>query len=125
MIFSLKLEDKKTDKIYTVYRLDENGDIYKCKTIQSSNYISFLSKENGKFIVLEKDGFNNYDLEDTYENLTSLNDDIDTYRLFMEGMLMVMLIIFGFMNILYVLYLDKETNKLMFDCKRIFNEKIR
>ena len=125
MIFSLKLEDKKTDKIYTVYRLDENGDIYKCKTIQSSNYISFLSKENGKFVVLEKDGFNNYDLEDTYENLTSLNDDIDTYRLFMEGMLMVMLIIFGFMNILYVLYLDKETNKLMFDCKRIFNEKIR
>ncbi len=125
MIFSIKLENKKTNAIYTVYRLDEDGNIYKCKTMHSSNYISFLSKESGRYVVLEKDGFNNYDLEDGYENLTSLNDDIDTYRIFIEGMIMFMLIVFGYMNILYWVFLDKEINRINNDYKKIFSEKTR
>ena len=123
IIFSMKLENKKANAIYTVYRLDENDNIYKCKTIQSSNYIYFLSKENGKYVVLEKDGFNNYESEDNYENLTSINDDIDTYRIFIEGMIMFMLIIFGYMNILYAIYLNKELNRI--NNKKIFSEKTR
>ncbi|MBR2577622.1 MAG: bacterial Ig-like domain-containing protein, partial [Erysipelotrichaceae bacterium] len=106
VIISLKLEDKETDKTYSVYRLDDNGDIVKCKTTQTNSYIQFLTKKSGSFVILAKDSVNNYDLPDYKENITGDNSDPDNNGLFIFGAILAALAVCG--SILIIVYRNME-----------------
>lgn len=119
VIISIAPENKSLNKIYSVYRLDENGDIVKCKTIQSSNRIQFLTKESGVFALLEKDGFNTYNLPDYKENITAENSDPDNHDLFIMGVILMALIIYGTVLIIINYDLDKQKEKLYRDYRNL------
>ncbi len=107
MVYSIKPNDKTVDKIYSIYRID--GDkIVKCKTIQTSSYVKFLSKKAGKFILLSKDSSNNYDLEDYYENLNAENNSPDLHYMFLYGCALFAVIVYGLINIVLYMVLNKN-----------------
>lgn len=125
VVVSVKPTDKQTNKIYTVYRLDENGDIVKCKTTQTNNYIQFLTKKSGSFAILAKDSVNNYDLPDTYENITSFNSDPNYFDLFIFGSFTAVVIIYGFICILIYLNNNKKIETKTLNYRKTLLEKIK
>lgn len=125
VVISIKPTDKQTNKTYTVYRIDDNGDIVKCKTTQTNNYIQFLTKKSGSFAILAKDSVNNYDLPDTYENITSLNSDPDFHGIFMQGSFELLLIIYGFICILWYVRINKKTVNITAEIKKTLLNNIK
>lgn len=123
VVISIKPTNKQTDKTYTVYRIDDNGDIVKCKTTQTNNYIQFLTKKAGSFAILAKDSVNNYDLEDTYENITSLNSDPNFNNLFLFGAFGAIVIIYGIVCIVMHYDLEKKYLLKTLTHKNIFLDK--
>lgn len=122
IIISVKLQDKKTDKTYTVYHLDDDGNIIKCMTTQSKNYVSFMTRTEGDFMVLSLDSVNNYDIEDRYENMSIYNADPDNHSIFMVGGIIIAMGLIGFiMIIIYNLYKKTEYKKWN-DCKKLLLE---
>ena len=118
VVISVRLKDKETDKTYSVYRLDDNGDIVKCKTTQTNSYIQFLTKKSGSYVILSKDSVNNYDLPDYKENITGDNSDPDNNGLFIIGAIMAVFIIYGFILIIVYRNLERKEEKLWKDFKR-------
>ncbi len=77
-IVQISLEGLDTHKIYTVYSIDENGDVVKCRTSQSTNAIQFTTTNDGDFMILALDSSNDYTIDDPMIfNITTANADID------------------------------------------------
>lgn len=118
IIFQIKLQDKKDNKIYTVYHLDEDNNVIKCYTTQSDNYIQFMTRSEGNFVVLSKDSVNTYDFEDVSENISILNADEDNHLLFFEGILIVVTLVFGVIMIVGYKLLKKKEEEIWNDYKK-------
>lgn len=110
-IVQLDIDDKKSDCIYTVYHVDDNGDIIKSRTTQSDNYIQFVIYEDGDYVVLSMPGANNYHIDDMVEDLSYENMGFDNNRVNLEFMLGIFLILLSLIGILiyYVIYDLKDT----------------
>ena len=122
IIIELKIQDKKQDKIYTVYHLDDDNNVIKCMTTQSNNYISFMTRSEGDFMILSKDSFNTYEIKDAYENMSTLNADPDNHSLFLVGDIIISMGLYGFvMIIIYHLY-NRRREKKWNDYKKLLQE---
>lgn len=82
-VVQVAINDKQLDEIYSVYRLDDDGSVYKCRSSQTANYIQFLTDDDGDFMILAMDSQNVYDLADGNENISVLNHDIDIHGIFL------------------------------------------
>ena len=122
VVISLKLPNKKSNKTFTVYRMDDNGDIVKCKTTQSENYIKFLTKKSGDFAILSRDSVNNYDLPDSYENITSANSDPDNHELFLLGSLLLAVGLLGCALVVVYYSIEKKRKNLWKDFKKLLQK---
>lgn len=118
IIIEVKLQDKKQDRIYTVYHLDEDNNVIKCMTTQSANYVSFMSRSEGTFMILSLDSVNTYDLEDRYENMSILNADPDNHLLFIEGAILAVFTLLGFIMIIVHNIGEKKKEELWNDYRK-------
>ena len=122
IIIEVKLQDKQKDKIYTVYHLDENDNVIKCMATQSENYVSFMTRSEGEFMILSMDSVNTYDIEDRYENMSIQNADPDNHLLFIEGAILAVFALLGFIMIIVHNIGEKKKEKLWNDYKRSLQE---
>lgn len=118
VVVSIKIDDKKDSSIYTVYHVDQYGDVIKCLTSQSDDYIQFLCKESGDYFVYQKDGFNDYDFDNYYENINIYNADADNHLLFINGSLLFAIGVFGAAIIVVHIILNKKQEKIWRDYKK-------
>lgn len=118
IIIQVKLKQESHNKIYTVYHLEKDGNITKCNTTWSNNYVSFISHDGGDFLILSKEGINSYDLEDIRENISIENSDPDNHLLFIEGSIFVTISLFGFIMIIIHAILKKKEEGIWNDYKK-------
>lgn len=118
IVVSIKLADKQNNKTYSVYRLDDNGDVVKCKTTQSNSYIQFLTKKSGSFVILAKDSVNSYDIKDYQENISATNSDNDNHGYFILGAIGAVLIVYGLIMIIVYFNLERKQEKIWKDYKK-------
>ena len=74
-IIQLKIDDMDTHKIYTVYHMDETGDVHKCATMQTKDYIRFMSNQAGSYMIFSIDSANDYQIDNLKENIDSNNSE--------------------------------------------------
>ena len=110
IVVQSRIADKANDRIYTVYHLRKNGDIVKCKSVFTNNYIIFEADEEGAYLVLSKDSFNIYDNSDTVENLEKADTGIDEHKVNIEFLVVMVLVITNFIGVLvyYIVNSRKE-----------------
>ncbi len=119
--FIIELHDDELDthKIYTVYNVDDDGDVIKCRTTQSADGIQFTTMGDGNFMVLALDSANDYTLKGAnIFNITPDNDGPDTVTLIYVGGFYASI---GLVDvILYVCYMyeEKKTKELWSDYKK-------
>lgn len=118
IIVQLKIEDIKEDKLYTVYRIDEDGDVEKCKTTRTSDYIEFTTSKDGSFMVLAMDSQNVYDIENDTENLNHETDGIDLNRWYFKILRFTITLIITAILALYHYIKKGELNKRWNDYKK-------
>ena len=121
-IVQLDLEDKEENTIYSVYHVNENGDVLKCRTMQTGNYIQFLISESGAYEVLKMPGVNRYDFEDTVEDLSYENMGYDNHRINMDMLTVLILSISGVIAIIIYYILDNQDKKQWRDYRKLLQE---
>ena len=122
IVIQVKIQDKEKDKIYTVYHLDEDGNVIKCMTAQSANYVSFMTRSEGAFMILSMDSVNTYDINDRYENMSIHNADPDNHLIIIEGALLIVFALLGFIMIVVHNILNKKKEKEWNDYKKLLQE---
>lgn len=122
IIIEVKLPETSNNKIYTVYHLDEDGNVIKCFTEWSNNYVRFMTRSEGDFLIMSKEGINKYDLEDHYENVSIENADPDNHLIFIEGSIFITIAILGFIMIIIHNILTKKEEKIWNDYKKSLQE---
>lgn len=117
-IVQLDLEDKKNDKVYTVYHLDEEGDVIKCRTTQSEHFIQFMIEDSGPYLVLSMPSANEFDIRDNTEDLSYENMGFDNHRMNLLLMGLLLIVLTGLIGITsyYIVYHKRE--KVWKDFKR-------
>ena len=118
IVIQVKIQDKEKDKIYSVYHLDDDNNVIKCMTTQSLNYVAFMTRSEGDFLILSRDSVNTYDIEDRYENMSIHNSDPDNHLLFIEGGILAIFSLLGFIMIIVYVILNKKKEKLWNDYKK-------
>ena len=121
-IVQLNLDDKKNNLIYSVYHLNRDGDVVKCRTTQSKNYIQFMISESGSYLVLSLPSVNEYDIKDMTEDLSYENMGNDKHKTNFELMGTIVLSLIGIIGIIvyYIVYNERE--KLWKDFRRSLRE---
>ncbi len=124
VIVQLNLEEKDDHAIYSVYHVNENGDVFKCKTTQTENYIQFLINESGAYEVLKMPGVNRYDSEDMAEDLSYENMGYDNHRINMDMLMVLILSISGVIAIIIYYIFDNMDKKQWRDYRRLLQEAV-
>ncbi len=132
VIVQIRIDDMDINSIYSVYRLDEDGDVIKCRSTQSANYVTFLTDEVGDFMILSMDSQNEYDIEDDLENVNATNEDIDIHGIFLNYALLLsltlMIMILMFNNKRLKLFEErrwKDYKKLLLNAAYVQEEKLK
>lgn len=108
-IVQINIDNKDNNRIYSVYHLDSVGNVIKCRTTQTDNYIQFVINEKGDYLVLSMPSVNTYSFDDDIENLSYENMGIDNNRINIEFMFGLSLIIIALIGIIiYYNILDKK-----------------
>lgn len=81
IVVGLKINDEK-QKLYTVFYIDNNDNIIKLKTTRTSDYVQFLTRYDGNFVIAKKNSSNIYNIENKYENLNYTNSSLNKLELF-------------------------------------------
>ena len=118
-VISIKIDDLDTNKIYTVYRLDENGDVYKCKSSQTEDYVQFVTFADGDFMIFAVDSSNAYNFTNVYENLNDTNDDDFYFELVIELILPIVILILDEIMLLGYLLIKRKGDRLWKDYKNL------
>lgn len=118
-VVQVKIDDKDLNSIYSVYRLDVDGNVYKCRSRQSTNYIQFLTNGSGDFMILSMNSQNTYDLQDGIENINADNQDINIHKLFIEYSFLFMISLVAVILLINLKRLVKEQNDLWKDYKKL------
>ncbi|MBR5754220.1 MAG: bacterial Ig-like domain-containing protein, partial [Erysipelotrichaceae bacterium] len=117
-IVQIAIEDKKNDLIYSVYHLNKDGDIVKCRTTQSDNYIQFMIEESGAYEVLSLPSVNEFDFEDQTEDLSYENMGTDNHRINFSLMFIVTLALLGIIGIIVYYIISNLKRKTWKDFKK-------
>ena len=109
-VVQLKIDDKVNNNIYTVYHLDSNGDIIKCRTTHSNNYVQFIIYEEGSYLVLSKKGMNTFNIDDSIENLSYENMGYDNHKFNLNVLFITVLVLISLIGIIiyYIISNKKE-----------------
>ena len=110
IIVQVDIPEKRNDLIYSVYHLGKNGDVIKMRTTQSENYIQYMAKESGSYMILSRPSANEYHLADKPENLSYANMGIDNHRNNFRLFLIGVICLSGIIGIVfyYVMYNRNE-----------------
>lgn len=121
-IVQLDIKDKATDRIYTVYHVDDNNNIIKCRTTQSNNFIQFVIEEKGDYLLLSLPSNNEYNIDDTIEDLSYANMGFDNNRINLEFMLGVSLIMLSLIGILIYYRIEENKERQWKDYKKLLQK---
>lgn len=119
VVVQVDIKNKKNNCIYVVYHIDDNGDVVKCKTTWSNNYVQFITDEDGDYIVLSLDSFNTYDIEDKVENLNIDNMGYDNHKLNIEVMNISVLYVITFIGVIIYYIVEDKSRRQWKDFKRL------
>ncbi len=111
-IVQLHIEGKKDGQIYSVYHLQQDGDILKCRTIQTKETVVFLIEEEGAYEVLEMPGNNDYATPDVTETLTKDSMGFDNHRINIGLLLTISFALAGISGII-VFYIFSNMRRRM------------
>ena len=117
-IVQIDIKDKQNDLYYSVYHLNQDGDIIKCRTTQSDNYIQFMIRESGPYLVLSLPSVNEYDIKDNIEDLSYENMGIDNHKTNFELMSVLVMALTGLIGITIYYIVYNERKKLWRDFRR-------
>lgn len=118
----VRIRAQETDRIYTVYYLDDNGDIYQCASVRSENYIRFLAPGSGAYLLVEQETNNRYNLRDQSETLEEKNTDRYVYSRFFRRICIAMFAIFSLLMIVFKKKLQENYDLSVFYLKKEFLE---
>lgn len=110
-IISIRIKDLDTHKLYTVYRLSPDGDVYKCKTVRSSDYIQFTTTGDGSFMVMAMDSNNDYQFENVELNLNKNNDDVDLNDMYYHLIRITVVLLVALILLIMYPVLNKERER--------------
>lgn len=110
--------DKKNNLVYSVYHLSDDGDIIKCRTTQSENYVQFLINESGPYLLLTRSSVNEYDFEDRTEDLSYENMGFDNHRINISLLVTIVLSLLGIIGIIVYYIFNNKRKKLWKDFRR-------
>ena len=78
LVFSIaKPNDTQLGDLYTVLQIDDDGDVIKCYTRQSTGRIIFMAKHPGEFLLIKESSSNQYTGEDPVEVVTHETSSFD------------------------------------------------
>ena len=117
-IIQIALENKRNDLIYSVYHLSKKGDIVKCKTTQSDNYVQFKIQEAGSYLVLSRESVNEYAIDDQLEDLSYENMGIDNHAINIKLMSILALVLLGIIGIVSYYVIKDKRKRLWKDFKK-------
>ena len=117
-IIQLKVPNMDTHKIYTVYHIDETGDVQKCTTMQTKDYIRFMSHKAGAFMVFSIDTANDYQLENIEENIDFSNSEYVYYRVVIKYAVLGLLAVAVLIGAIYYSQSQKKGNVSWKDYKK-------
>ena len=117
-VVQLNLDGKQNDLIYSVYHLNKDGDVIKCRTTQSQNYIQFMISESGPYLVLSLPSVNEYDIQDMTEDLSYENMGSDKHKINFELMGTIVIALMGIIGIISYYMVYNEREKLWKDFRR-------
>ena len=122
VIVQLNPIDKQDHTIYSVYHVNRDGEVIKCRTTQTENYIQFLISGSGPYEILKMPGVNRYGFEDTAEDLTYENMGYDNHRINMDMLMVLILSISGVIGIIIYYIFDNMDKKQWKDYRRLLQE---
>lgn len=132
IIVQLNLDNKQNDLVYSVYHLNKKGDIIKCRTTQSENFIQFMINESGSYLILSMPSVNEYLIEDSIEDLSYNNMGFDINAFIIKLLLALLFTLLCLINftIYYVLISRKEKQwndykKSLLNVESVQEEKLR
>ena len=117
-IVQLDLEGKQNDLVYTVYHLDADGDVIKCRTTQSEHFIQFLIEESGSYLVLSMPSANEYDIKDNTEDLSYENMGFDNHKANVRLMSSLLIVLVGLIGITVYYITRRRREKVWRDFRR-------
>lgn len=117
-IVQIDLDNKKNDYIYSVYHLNDNDDIIKCRTTQSANFIQFIINEPGDYVVFSMPSINSYEIDDHVEDLSYENMGFDNNRINIEFMFGLSLILICLAGIIVYYNIEDQKEKHWKDYKK-------
>lgn len=117
-IVQIDLDNKKNDYIYSVYHLNSNDDIIKCRTTQSANFIQFIIDEPGDYVVFSMPSVNSYEIDDHVEDLSYENMGFDNNRINIEFMFGLSLILVCLAGIIIYYNIEDKKEKHWKDYKK-------
>ncbi len=121
-IVQIGVQDKRNDLIYSVYHLNADGDIVKCRTTQSDSYIQFMIRESGPYLVLTLPSANVYEIKDAIEDLSYENMGVDNHRTNFELMAILVMSLMGLIGITLYYIVYNERKRLWRDFRRSLQE---
>ncbi|MBQ1289697.1 MAG: hypothetical protein IIY23_06010, partial [Erysipelotrichaceae bacterium] len=81
-VIQLKAPEMTIDKVYTVFSLNENGEIVSLPCRRSTGYLRFLAINEGPYMVMSRNSDDKYTLEDIPETINTGNMDPDNQKIF-------------------------------------------
>ena len=117
-IVQIDIKDKKNNLVYTVYHLDSDGNVIKCRTTQSENYIQFMISEAGSYLVLSLPSVNEFDIKDNTEDLSYENMGFDNHKINFELMIVLVLTLCGLIGVTLYYIVYRERKKVWKDYRR-------
>lgn len=87
-----KPEGSSNNQLFTVL-LYEDGEIIKCYTKQTNNYIQFMTPAIGEFMILSRNTTNDYTIDDVVETVRVDNSDPDIPALIAAGLFVATIVL--------------------------------
>ena len=111
VIIQIRVRDKSQERAYSVYHLDEDGNVIKLQTTQSNSYIQFRTDELGDFMILSIGSANTYDIPDRDENISQRSDVYDNHLFVRNGLLLCALSLAGTLCTLVYYLLERKKER--------------
>lgn len=123
-VLQIDIEDKRNNHIYSVYHINDDGDIIKCNTTWSNNYIQFMIEESGDYLVLSMPSVNKYDIVDRVENLSLNNMGYDNHDLNIKVMTTCVLFMLAFMGVIIYYIVENKRENEWRDFKKLLRNQV-
>ena len=122
IVIQTDIGNKRSDRIYSVYHLEKDGDIVKCRTSQSDHYIQFIARGSGPYLIMSLDSVNEYDIQDGVENLSYANMGSDQHKMNLQILTALVMSLTGLIGITVYNIINNKRKKLWRDFRRSLRE---